>query len=170
MLRFLSLAILIQRRPQIFLLAILTALTIAVVGSIAWEADQLRDDLAAYSRIDTRAAFLPESCGMRLYRLYGKRGASAWNFYGAIGEEATPCWRANSKADCHFEKTPPLGSARMAPAETTCSSLPAGVAPPTIHACSPGDFPASHPSRSAASAYRAGSTDLKVRIAITACS
>jgi hypothetical protein len=91
MLRFLSLAILIQRRPQIFLLAILTALTIAVVGSIAWEADQLRDDLAAYSRIDTRAAFLPESCGMRLYRLYGKRGASAWNFYGAIGELHPNC-------------------------------------------------------------------------------
>ena len=66
MLRFLSLAILIQRRLamlQIFLPAILTALTIAVVGSIEWEAGQLRDDLAAYSRIDTRAAFLPESCG-----------------------------------------------------------------------------------------------------------
>ena len=133
MLRFLSLAILIQRRLamlQIFLLAILTALTIAVVGSIAWEAGQLRDDLAAYSRIDTRAAFLPESCGMRLYRLYGRRGASTWNFYAAIGEEVTPCWRANSKADCHFEKTPPLGSARMAPAETTCSSLPASVGLP----------------------------------------
>jgi hypothetical protein len=116
---------------QIFLLAILTALTIAVVGSIAWEAGQLRDDLAAYSRIDARAAaFLPESCTMRLCRLYGRRGASAWNFYGAIGEEATPCWRANSKADCHFEKTPPLGSARMVPAETTCSSLPAGVGLP----------------------------------------
>ena len=63
-------------------LAILTALTIAVVGSIAWEAGQLRDDLAAYSRIDARAAFLPESSRMRLCRLYRRRGASAWTFYG----------------------------------------------------------------------------------------
>jgi hypothetical protein len=83
MLRFLSLAILIQRRLamlQIFLLAILTALTIAVVGSIAWEAGQLRDDLAAYSRIDTRAAFLPESCGKtrrkRMELLWGNRRRS----------------------------------------------------------------------------------------------
>jgi hypothetical protein len=62
MLRFFSLAILIQKRLamlQIFFLAILTALTIAVVGSIAWEAGQLRDDLAAYSRIAVRAVFLP---------------------------------------------------------------------------------------------------------------
>jgi hypothetical protein len=62
MLRFFSLAILIQKRLamlQSFFLAILTALTIAVVGSIAWEAGQLRDDLAAYSRIAVRAVFLP---------------------------------------------------------------------------------------------------------------
>jgi len=36
------------------------------------------------------------------------------------------CWRADSKADCHFEKTSALGSTTMKPAETSCSSLPAG--------------------------------------------
>jgi hypothetical protein len=62
MLRFFSLAILIEKRLamlQIFFVAIMTALTIAVVGSIAWEAGQFRDDLAAYSRIAARAVFLP---------------------------------------------------------------------------------------------------------------
>ena len=61
-----------------------------------------------------------------LWKTRRKRMDLLW----AIGEEATPCCRANSKADCYFEKTPPLGLATMAPAETTCSSLPAGVGLP----------------------------------------
>ena len=41
-----------------------------------------------------------------------------------------------------LKRRPPPGPARMAPAESSCSSLPAGVGPPIIRACAPGDFPA----------------------------
>ena len=33
-----------------------------------------------------------------------------------------PVWRANSKANCHFEKTLVLGTARTTPTETSCSA------------------------------------------------
>jgi hypothetical protein len=64
-------------------------------------------------------------------------------FFGPPRRRHRRRWRANSKAGCYFGKTPALGSASFVSAEKNYSndSLQAWLSP-TIHACSPGGFPA----------------------------